>query len=282
MNLFNARTLSAFVLAAMLAVSTAALARTSSGHSGGSVSREAALGLYSAAQKQGGFDSCTEVFPAKTPLSVAAIPERWKPQALCSNNFAVMHSALSKTPLVVIERLSKSQIESATGEGRTNQFYPDPRLPQGSRAELADFRGSSLDRGHLSAAANQPDHGSMAQSFALSNMVPQDPVNNRKIWAKIESDVRKYSQRAPGNVYVFSGPIFVDEHQTVGRSKVWVPTKLFKLVYDEVNQRAWAYILPNTADARVGPPVDYATFVKQTGWKFLDHVPVRGSIAVKS
>jgi hypothetical protein len=148
MNLLNARAFSAFALAAMLAASTAALARTSSSHSGGSVSREAALGLYSASQKQAGFDSCTQVFPAKTPLSLAAIPERWKPQALCSNNFAVMHSALSKTPLVVIERLSKSQIDSATGKERTNQFYPDPRLAQGSRAELADFRGSSLDRGH--------------------------------------------------------------------------------------------------------------------------------------
>ena len=147
MNLFKARTLSSFTLAAVLAVSSAALARTPSGHPAGSISREAALGLYSAAQKQGGFDSCTDVFPAKKPLLVAAIPERWKPQALCSNNFAVMHSALSKTPLVVIERLSKSQIDSATGEERTNQFYPDPRLPQGSRAELADFRGSSLDRG---------------------------------------------------------------------------------------------------------------------------------------
>ena len=107
-------------------------------------------------------------------------------------------------------------------------------------------------------------------------------MNNRKILAKIESDVRKYSQRATGNLYVFSGPLFEDGNQTVGRSKVWVPTQLFKLVNDEANQRAWAYILPNTADARVGPPVDYATFVKQTGWKFLDQVPVRGSIAAKS
>ena len=103
-------------------------------------------------------------------------------------------------------------------------------------------------------------------------MVPQDQTNNRKIWSKIESDVRKYVRRARGDVYVFSGPIFNAPRRTIGANRVWVPSHLFKLVYDEASGRAWAYILPNAADARIGAPMDYPAFVKATGWNLLGAV----------
>ncbi|CAN7364187.1 DNA/RNA non-specific endonuclease [Variovorax sp. LjRoot178] len=196
----------------------------------------------------------------------------WKPVALCSNHFAVLYSGLSKTPLVTFERLNRAQIEDAKDEQRTDQFFPDPRLPRGVRAELDDYRGSGLDRGHLAPAGDQPDQESMAQSFALSNMVPQDQTNNRKIWSKIEGDVRKFVRRAKGDVYVFSGPIFNAPRRTIGAGRVWVPSHMFKLVYDEASGRSWAYILPNTADARIEAPMDYQAFVKATGWNLLSAV----------
>ena len=216
-----------------------------------------------------GFTSCAGLFPQKTPLNVASVSADWKPAALCSNHFAVLYSGLSKTPLVTFERLSRAQIDDARDEQRTEQFFPDPRLPRGARAELEDYRGSGQDRGHLAPAGDQPDAESMAQSFALSNMVPQDPTNNRKIWSKIEKDVRKFVRRAQGDVYVFSGPIFNEPRRTIGPNRVWVPSHLFKLVYDEASGRSWAYILPNTADARIEAPMDYASFVKATGWNLL-------------
>lgn len=215
------------------------------------------------------FSACTNLFPHQAPLNVASVNVEWKPVALCSSHFAVLYSSLSKTPLVVVERLNRAQIEAAKDEHRTEQFYPDPRVPAGSRAELSDFSGSGLDRGHLSPAGDQPDPQSMAQSFALSNMVPQDPTNNRKIWSKVEKDVRKFARRAQGDVYVFSGPMFNGPRRAIGANRVWVPSHLFKLVYDEASGRSWAYILPNTSDARIEAPMDYQAFVKATGWNLL-------------
>ncbi|MGH8334909.1 MAG: DNA/RNA non-specific endonuclease [Pseudomonas fluorescens] len=245
----------------------------------GSISQKAALDLYSNKQKQASFDGCAELFPAANPINMASVPATMNPLALCSDSFAVLYSQTSKTPLVVVERLNSAQLLDAKGEERTNQFYPDPRIPKGGRAELSDYRGQhpAADRGHQAAAADAPNQKAMAQSFALSNIVPQDPTNNRKIWSKVESDVRKFAQRADGNVFVFTGPLFDPGHSTIGDNKVWVPTRLFKLVYDYSSKRAWAYVLPN-AEARIEKPMDYATFVKVTGLNLLGNLPVYGSI----
>ncbi len=245
----------------------------------GSISQGAALDLYSSQQKKPSFEGCADLFPAATPINTATVPATTKPLALCSDNFAVLYSQTSRTPLVVVERLNAAQLRNAKGEERTNQFYPDPRIPKGGRAELSDYRGQhpAVDRGHQSPAADAPSANAMAQSFALSNMVPQDPTNNRKIWSKVESDVRKFAVRAGGNVFVFTGPLFDPGYSTIGTNKVWVPTRLFKLVYDASSKRAWAYVLPN-GETRIEKPMDYDTFVKSTGLKLLGNLPVTGSV----
>lgn len=251
----------------------------SSEYTSGSLSQEQALSLYTAQQLKPTFDACTDQFPRKTPLDLGKVPAKMRALALCSDHFAVLYSQTSKTPLVVIERLSSDQLQDAKGEERTDMFFPDPRIPKGGRAELSDYRSQNppVDRGHQAPAADAPDQRAMGQSFALSNMVPQDPTNNRKIWNKVESDVRKFAQRARGSVYVFTGPIFDSGFTTVGTNKVWKPTHLFKLVYDEASGRAWAYLLLNE-ETRLGRPLDYASFVARTGMDFLAGLPVTGSI----
>lgn len=150
------------------------------------------------------------------------------------------------------------------------RFFPDPRLKAADRASLNDYRGSGYDRGHNAPAADQASQRGMAQCFSLADMSPQSPKNNRGAWSKVEGDVRKYVLRAKGDVFVYTGPLFLDQRvTTIGRGRVWVPSHLFKLVYDEASHRSWAYILPNTDDARVSSPVSYETFVQRTGYQFL-------------
>jgi len=75
--------------------------------------------------------------------------------------------------------------------------------------------------------------------------------------------------RADGDVYVITGPVFDGTSHTIGDGKVWVPTHLFKLVYDPSAQRAWAHWIENTDDARAGKPISYEELVRRTGIKFL-------------
>jgi len=81
--------------------------------------------------------------------------------------------------------------------------------------------------------------------------------------------------RSHGDVFVYTGPLFLEATvSTIGRGNVWVPTHLFKLVYDASTHRAWAYILPNTDDAQMTPPMSYDSFVRQTGYQFLLGLPL--------
>lgn len=82
----------------------------------GSISQHAALDLYSSKEKQLSFDACVDLFPGATPINTASVPATMKPLALCSDNFAVLYSQTSKTPLVVVERLNAAQLKDAKGE----------------------------------------------------------------------------------------------------------------------------------------------------------------------
>lgn len=224
--------------------------------------------LYDARQKKASFAGCTQLFPQNRPIELQIVAREMQPVALCSDNFAVIYSQRTKTPLVALEKLTREQLADASGEPRTDVFFADPRLPTGA-ATLRDYYHSTYDRGHLAAAGEQATPRAMAQSFALTNVVPQAPTHNRITWRKVESDVRKYARRAAGDVFVYSGPLFNGNIRKIGASNVWVPSHLFKLVYDPAAGRAWAYILPNTNDARIEKPIDYEEFVRQTGWKLL-------------
>ena len=55
-------------------------------------------------------------------------------------------------------------------------------------------------------------------------MVPQSQRHNGGAWSKIEKDTRKYAERATGNVYVITGPIYDSgSNQSIGEGKVRVP-----------------------------------------------------------
>ncbi|WP_153112067.1 DNA/RNA non-specific endonuclease [Propionivibrio limicola] len=137
-------------------------------------------------------------------------------------------------------------------------------------------KGSGFDRGHMAPAADMPTARAMAQSFSLANMVPQAPENNRGVWAKaVEKATRKYVQRTGGPVYVFTGPAFPTQPETIGRGRVLVPTYLYKLVYDPSANRAWAYWIENSDQARGSWPISYQELVNRTGIEFLPGIQPR-------
>jgi len=220
--------------------------------------------------------ACAHLFPASKPLSLDFAGAGWNAVGLCSDQFAVVYSPRSKTALTVVEKLNRQVLGRADEVPRKDEFFPDPRLSAKERAELRDYKAQepAVDRGHLAPAGNAASARAMLQSFALSNTVPQDPTHNRGSWRKIEADVQKYVRRAKGEVYVFTGPVFNPALRAVGRNQVWVPSHLYKVVYDPTEQRAWAYLSANKGGP-VEPPVSYSEFVRRTGLALLPGVTLR-------
>ncbi|QAA92880.1 DNA/RNA non-specific endonuclease [Pollutimonas thiosulfatoxidans] len=214
------------------------------------------------AQLQTRFSDCPQFFPGGQAPIVPAGPALHE---LCFSSFAILHSGQTKTPVFVAQRLNRKMLNQAQGIKRTDRFYSEARLPTAQRAQLDDYRGSGYSRGHMAPAGDMHTLEAMAQSFSLANMVPQDQRHNAGAWSKVESDTRKYVMRAQGDVYVLTGPVYDRRPQTIGPGKVAVPGGMFKLVYDVTTGRSWVHWQANSPDAKVGPPISYAEFVRRTG-----------------
>lgn len=212
------------------------------------------------------FDACRQFFPAQQP---PVVPASQPMRELCFSAFAVLHGGQTRTPVLVAQRLNRRMIAQASAVPRTDRFHAEARLPRSERAGLDDYRGSGYSRGHMAPAGDMHDETAMAQSFSLANIVPQDPAHNSGPWNRIEQDTRKYVQRAAGDVYVFTGPVYAERPQTLGQGRVAVPSHLYKVVYDATSGRAWVHWQANSPDAKAERPIGYDEFVRRTGLRLL-------------
>lgn len=173
-----------------------------------------------------------------------------KTRMLCYSDFVLLHSGITHGPLWSAERLTRAHLGEAKEQIRTNKFYEERALPSGEGATLADYKRSGFDRGHMSPAGDRWNGEAMAESFTLANIVPQDRDNNQHLWARIESAVRRIALKN-GEAYVITGPLFAGrELRTIGTTRVFVPTQLFKVIYVPSTQTAFALVVENVATNR--------------------------------
>jgi len=165
-------------------------------------------------------------------------------QYLCKTNYAIHYRDDTKTAEYVVEHLDLLDITGPST--RENDFKPDKDIPIQFEAQLSDYAGTPYDRGHLAPAAdNKTNDDIMSQSFFLSNMVPQVANNNRGIWRILEEKTRDLGLTK--DVYVISGTIYDTGYSTIGADKVGVPSRLWKVIYDNTDKTGIAFIFPNAA-----------------------------------
>lgn len=131
---------------------------------------------------------------------------------------------------------------------RTNNFQQDTRV-RGCPAP-SDYTNSGFDRGHMAPAGDMKwSADAMAESFYMTNMVPQSPDLNRGTWNKIEQKCRDRARR-DSVVYIVSGPILSTPDAIshfIGGANVAVPRRFFKVVMSPYARppRAIGFILDN-------------------------------------
>lgn len=141
---------------------------------------------------------------------------------------------------------------------RKDNFRADIRLPRRFRAGLKAYKGSGYDRGHLVASANQDElEIQNSETFLLSNMSPQKPDFNRRLWRDLEMAIRELNDK-PNilETYVLTAPVFYfdqkvetigDENEKYGID-VPIPHAFVKSVLAEDNKgrlHLWTFEMQN-------------------------------------
>lgn len=243
-------------------------------------------------------------------LSPWGFPQFNPPQAntrfLCHSGYALEFNPRSKTPMWVVEHLTRQNLAVKVAS-RQDDFRPDPDLPEDVSAKLSDYVGSGFDRGHMAPAEDfRGNAKQMSESFYLSNMIPQDPNNNRGIWAQLEK-VTRYWAVSYNEVYVITGPIYqggsslgflghsdqvrlmgVEQGgrglDTVKKGRIAIPTHIYKVIYAPKFNQAIGFIIPNSpANVKDLPKyrVPVSTVEYYTGLSFFPQWPAT-NVPVKS
>ena len=182
---------------------------------------------------------------------------------LCNRGYAVLASSVSHGPLWAAEHLWSDDVEAAQSLKRTGRFYADTRF-SGS-PDLLDYYNSIYDRGHMAPSGDQPTELAQAETYVLTNIVPQTASLNEGIWARVERRVRDIAERE-GDLYVVTGPAFhLKPIETLGHDRVYVPSSTWKAVYSPNKERAAAYVCRNAQQHPHCSQVTIATLIRNTG-----------------
>lgn len=169
---------------------------------------------------------------------------------LCFNGFNVLYSGVSKTPLWVAEYLNPDRLSQKIP--REDSFHAEDRVAAKHRAELADYRGSGYDRGHMAPNADMPNKAAQYDSFSLANMVPQTPQNNQQVWRELEEATRALVTKQQQDVYVFTGADYSGKNPKKIGQGVLVPNATYKAIYAPKSGVIGAYYVSN--DMKVEKP----------------------------
>lgn len=211
------------------------------------------------------------------------------------NSFIVSYDRRLKEPVWVFEHLTGRNFQgSANRQGMF--FKEDLTLHDYFRADNYDYMRSGYSRGHQASAGDYlMSANSMAQTFTLSNIVPQNSVMNSGGWVRLEHYVRFLAKHPEvANVYAVTGPAFLpfegQDHklhvvyQVIGSHQVAVPSHLFKVFLIERKSGRLsleAFLMPNTNEAHADiqtinkyrVPIEKLDFIERsTGFVFFPNL----------
>ena len=171
-------------------------------------------------------DTSFQIPPGKdleTPISLVPRQE----QIIHHSGYTVSYNKDLKIPNWVSYELTREETKGK--EKRGDNFIADP-LVKGAIATNADYARSGYDKGHMAPAADMkwsPDV--MKESFYFSNMCPQHPQLNRRGWKNLEEKIRDWAV-ADSAIIIICGPIIDKPSKTIGKNKVAVPERFFKVI----------------------------------------------------
>lgn len=150
-----------------------------------------------------------------------------------------------KNPIWVAYRLYS--IDHKKRLPRPKDFFIDYRTS--SKVNPKEFSRTGYDRGHLAPSyiiGLRFGRNAQLETFLMSNISPQRPELNRKIWTKLENLEDIYANKFK-EVWVFTGPIF-DDYKEFLPTGIEIPDAFYKIFIDvdeqTSNVRFLSFIVP--------------------------------------
>lgn len=167
-------------------------------------------------------------FPARAEIPEWEAGKKRKEQIIRHEGYTVSYNSDYRIANWVAYELTSKEAKSKKAT-RSNKFVPDP-LVKGATALNEDYTHTGYDRGHLAPAGDMKwSMKAMRESFYLSNICPQDPDLNRGIWKELEEQIRLWASEN-GSLLVVTGPIITDDLRRLGKNRVGIPKRFFKVV----------------------------------------------------
>ena len=168
------------------------------------------------------------------PSGATSDPNNANNYLLVHPEFTIGYNAARGTPNWVSWHLDRADLGQAP---RQNNFRPDAALPrQFYQVTPASYARSGFDKGHNCPSGDRTaDLDANANTFLMTNMVPQAPHNNQQTWAHLEEYGRSQIMRGQ-EIYVIMGSYGRGGtgkdgfQQTLDQGHVTVPTRIWKVM----------------------------------------------------
>jgi len=150
-------------------------------------------------------------------------------QILYRTGYITSYNKDTKLPNWTMWHLTKAH-STGNSQRKNAKFHDDYDVPS-PRATNNDYYNSRYDRGHMCPAGdNKWSSDAMNDCFLFTNMCPQNHNLNTGAWNDLEMQCRYWARRY-GDIYIVCGPLLDDgDHKKVGRNKVVVPERFYKVV----------------------------------------------------
>jgi len=151
-----------------------------------------------------------------------------------NESFDIGYSESRQNPVWVGYYVGPSVVPGKFKRPRT--FQTDRRTV--SKVGHRDYTRSGYDRGHMApnhAIATRYGAGGQAETFRMSNIVPQKPDLNRQVWRRIEEMEADHWAVDLDGVWVITGPVFDEDRQFLKKAapRIDIPDAFYKVVVDE-------------------------------------------------
>ncbi|CAN1213175.1 hypothetical protein TUMEXPCC7403_23420 [Tumidithrix helvetica PCC 7403] len=211
---------------------------------------------------------------------------------MLKQGYAVSYSRHRGTPNWASWQLNSSWLGAAE---RSNAWRNDGGLPPGTVQIMPDdYAKSVYNRGHMVPSADRTKNNSLnAETFLMTNIIPQAPKNNQGAWNDLETYTRELAKEGK-ELYVMAGVI--GEKEAIANGKAIAPQHVWKVIVilDRVgsnsgdvgfNTRVIAVNMPN--ENRISQDwKQYVTSIDriedETGYDLLSEVPFFVQLAIEA